>query len=73
MIYFTGNDIFNRSMRLLASKKGMRLNQRGLYRDVIRGKDRAKITEGVKVEGQDERRIFERLGVPWREAVDRNC
>ncbi|RFU79226.1 dna polymerase iv, partial [Trichoderma arundinaceum] len=37
LIYFTGNDIFNRSIRLLASKKGMRLNQRGLYRDVMRG------------------------------------
>ncbi|RMZ85261.1 hypothetical protein DV738_g151, partial [Chaetothyriales sp. CBS 135597] len=36
MIYFTGNDIFNRSMRLLASWKGMRLNQHGLYRDVMR-------------------------------------
>ncbi|TLD23344.1 hypothetical protein PspLS_07488 [Pyricularia sp. CBS 133598] len=31
LIYFTGNDLFNRSIRLLASKKGMRLNQRGLY------------------------------------------
>ncbi|RMD41302.1 hypothetical protein DV735_g3830, partial [Chaetothyriales sp. CBS 134920] len=36
MIYFTGNDIFNRSMRLLASWKGMRLNQHGLYKDVMR-------------------------------------
>jgi len=73
MIYFTGNDIFNRSMRLLARKKGMRLNQRGLYKDVIRGKGGVKLTEGVKIEGEDERRIFERLGVGWREAVDRNC
>ncbi|CAI4216229.1 unnamed protein product [Parascedosporium putredinis] len=37
LIYFTGNDIFNRSMRLLASRKGMRLNQRGLYEGVMRG------------------------------------
>lgn len=73
MIYFTGNDIFNRSMRLLARKKGMRLNQRGLYKDVIRGKGGVKLTEGVKIEGEDERRIFQRLGVGWREAVDRNC
>ena len=35
LIYFTGNDIFNRSLRLLAGTKGMRLNQRGLYKDVI--------------------------------------
>lgn len=66
LIYFTGNDIFNRSMRLLASTKGYRLNQRGLYKDVIRGEGREKLTEGTLVEGRDERRIFELLGVPWR-------
>ncbi|KAF2869737.1 hypothetical protein BDV95DRAFT_596058 [Massariosphaeria phaeospora] len=73
LIYFTGNDIFNRSMRLLASKKGMRLNQRGLYRDVIRGRNRERINEGVLVEGRDEKKIFEVLGVPWREPEERIC
>lgn len=66
LIYFTGNDIFNRSMRLLASTKGYRLNQRGLYKDVISGKGREKITEGTLVESRDERKIFDILGVPWR-------
>lgn len=60
-------------MRLLASTKGMRLNQRGLYKDVIRGKGREKVTEGSLVEGRSERRIFEILEVPWREAHERNC
>ncbi|KAK3949272.1 hypothetical protein QBC32DRAFT_349550 [Pseudoneurospora amorphoporcata] len=73
LIYFTGNDIFNRSMRLLASKKGMRLNQRGLYKEVMRGRDRAKVTEGELVEGRDERKIFEILGVKWREPAERWC
>lgn len=73
LIYFTGNDIFNRSLRLLASKKGMRLNQHGLYKDVMRGKGRVKITEGELVEGRSERKIFEILGVPWRPATERNC
>lgn len=73
LIYFTGNDLFNRSMRLLASKKGFRLNQRGLYRDVMRGKQRERLTEGTVVESRDERKIFEVLGVPWREAHERNC
>ncbi|KAH0491296.1 hypothetical protein TgHK011_002733 [Trichoderma gracile] len=73
LIYFTGNDIFNRSMRLLASKKGMRLNQRGLYRDVLRGASRVKVTEGEVVERRDERRIFEILGVKWREPWERWC
>ena len=73
LIYFTGNDVFNRSIRLLASKKGMRLNQYGLFRDVMRGPGRAKVTEGTLVEGRDERRIFEVLGVPWREPEERIC
>ncbi|KAK1970852.1 hypothetical protein LY78DRAFT_652436 [Colletotrichum sublineola] len=73
LIYFTGNDIFNRSIRLLASKKGMRLNQKGLYKDVMRGPGRVKLTVGELVEGQDERRIFEILGVKWREPHERWC
>ncbi|KAK3335493.1 hypothetical protein B0T19DRAFT_406611 [Cercophora scortea] len=73
LIYFTGNDIFNRSLRLLASKKGMRLNQRGLYKEVMRGPGRAKVTEGQLVEGRDERRIFEILGVKWRDPAERWC
>ncbi|TWU74581.1 hypothetical protein ED733_006547 [Metarhizium rileyi] len=73
LIYFTGNDIFNRSLRLLASKKGMRLNQRGLYRRGPGGPDRACVTAGELLEGRDERRIFEILGVKWREPHERWC
>ncbi|KAK0772021.1 hypothetical protein LTR91_025386 [Friedmanniomyces endolithicus] len=73
LIYFTGNDIFNRSMRLLASTKGMRLNQRGLYKGCLRGHGREKLSEGTLVEGRDEKRIFEVLGVPWRMPEHRIC
>ncbi|KAL1306896.1 hypothetical protein AAFC00_005540 [Neodothiora populina] len=73
LIYFTGNDIFNRSLRLLAGRKGMRLNQRGLYRDVMSGEGREKVTEGELVEGRDERVIFKALGVPWRPPNHRIC
>ena len=73
LIYFTGNDIFNRSIRLLASKKGMRLNQRGLWRDVMREDKRQRITQGTLVEGRSEERIFEVLGVPWRAPEHRIC
>lgn len=73
LIYFTGNDIFNRSMRLLARKKGMRLNQKGLYKDVKRGRRGEKLNEGTLVEGRSENRIFEVLGVPWREPHERIC
>ena len=73
LIYFTGNDIFNRSIRLLASKKGMRLNQRGLWRDVMRGNNRERITQGTLIEGKSEKKIFELLGVPWRPPEHRIC
>lgn len=73
LIYFTGNDIFNRSVRLLASAKGMRLNQRGLFKDVMRGKGRVKWTEGTLLEGKGEKKIFEILGVPWRPPEHRIC
>ncbi|KAI5209766.1 hypothetical protein AUEXF2481DRAFT_5907 [Aureobasidium subglaciale EXF-2481] len=73
LLYFTGNDIFNRSMRLLASKKGMRLNQRGLYKDVLRDRGREKLSQGTLVEGKDEKKIFEALGVPWRPPEHRIC
>ncbi|KIV79443.1 hypothetical protein PV11_07005 [Exophiala sideris] len=71
LIYFTGNDLFNRSLRLLASRKRMRLNQHGLYKDVMRGRGRERITDGTLLEGHDEKRIFEILGVPYRPPGDR--
>lgn len=72
MIYFTGDDVFNRSMRLLARKKGMRLNQRGLYKDCLRH-GAAKVAEGTKISGHEEKEIFEILGVPCRGPTERNC
>ncbi|KAI1261004.1 hypothetical protein F5Y18DRAFT_403064 [Xylariaceae sp. FL1019] len=60
LIYFTGNDLFNRSIRLLAKKKGMKLNHRALSGPGI-------------YEGRDERKIFEILGVRWREPHERWC
>ncbi|KAJ5490104.1 DNA polymerase family X [Penicillium expansum] len=72
LIYFTGNDIFNRSMRLLARKKGMCLNQKGLYANVLRNQQ-VKLNGGRLIEGRDERRIFAVLGVPWRPPEHRIC
>ncbi|KAK4058384.1 hypothetical protein OIO90_000542 [Microbotryomycetes sp. JL221] len=49
LIYFTGNDYFNRSMRLKARHLGYRLNQRGLYKDVSRARDGTKLTHGQRL------------------------
>ncbi|PGG96379.1 hypothetical protein AJ79_09619 [Helicocarpus griseus UAMH5409] len=73
LIYFTGNDVFNRSLRLLASKKGMCLNQRGLFADILRRENRVKLNSGHLLESRDEKKIFEILGVPWRPPNHRIC
>lgn len=39
----------------------------------MRGPRRSKVNEGTLVEGKDERVIFEKLGVPWREPWERVC
>ncbi|RKF58122.1 DNA-directed DNA/RNA polymerase mu [Erysiphe neolycopersici] len=72
LLYFTGDDIFNRSIRLLCQKKGMRLNQHGLYRDVMRRPGGIEPNKGTLVESADERRIFEILGIPWRPPEQRS-
>ncbi|KIP05967.1 hypothetical protein PHLGIDRAFT_480151 [Phlebiopsis gigantea 11061_1 CR5-6] len=73
LLYYTGDDIFNRSMRLKANKMGYSLNQRGLYANVIRNPSdrRQKFNEGVIIASETEREIFEKLGVPWQEPHQR--
>jgi len=51
----------------------MRLNQRGLYKECMRSYARENISEGQLVEGKDEKKIFEALGVPWRPPEHRIC
>ncbi|KDN44631.1 hypothetical protein RSAG8_05396, partial [Rhizoctonia solani AG-8 WAC10335] len=64
LLYFTGDDLFNRSMRLLARKNGMSLNQRGLFQGVIRDpKTQRKTNNGVLIASRTEQEIFDRLGV----------
>ncbi|TKA57438.1 hypothetical protein B0A53_00667 [Rhodotorula sp. CCFEE 5036] len=73
LIYFTGDDHFNRSIRLKARKHRYRLNQRGLYENVSRDRKGEKLTEGTLVPGiRTERDIFKKLCVPWREPTLRN-
>ncbi|TPX35803.1 DNA-directed DNA polymerase [Synchytrium microbalum] len=72
LLYFTGNDVFNRSLRKLARVKGLRLNQYGLYSNVVRDGAK-KLNVGTRVAGKTEIGIFEALGVPFREPDRRNC
>ncbi|KAI0087507.1 Nucleotidyltransferase [Irpex rosettiformis] len=69
LLYYT----FNRSMRLKANKMGYSLNQRGLYKDVIRDPSnrQKKIHNGTLMASETEREIFDILGVPWQEPHER--
>ncbi|KAJ3850719.1 DNA polymerase lambda [Lentinula lateritia] len=73
LLYYTGDDMFNRSMRLLASKMGYSLNQRGLYAGVVRDpRNRTvKLNTGNLIASETEEQIFKALGVPWREPHER--
>ncbi|WVQ74353.1 hypothetical protein IAR50_003953 [Cryptococcus sp. DSM 104548] len=72
LIYFTGNELFNRSLRLYARKLGFSLNQRGLYKGVVRGRDGLKTVAGDSIASRTEEEIFDILGVRWRHPHHRN-
>lgn len=90
LIYFTGNDSYNRSLRILAKSKGYHLNEKGLFRipgfshkstfesqadvplSALFDWRKKKYDVNDLVEGSDERKILEILGVPWTEPEDRD-
>ncbi|KAI0369528.1 hypothetical protein BV20DRAFT_1053124 [Pilatotrama ljubarskyi] len=73
LLYYTGDDIFNRSLRLKANKMGYSLNQRGLYAGVVRNPSdkRQKLNDGHLIASESEREILDILGVPWQEPHER--
>lgn len=71
LLYFTGNDLFTRSMRLLARKKGYTLNQRALMRGALRDRNATKIIDGENTGACTEEEIFQILGVLYRRPEER--
>ncbi|TFK99880.1 hypothetical protein BDV98DRAFT_650571 [Pterulicium gracile] len=73
LLYYTGDDIFNRAMRFKAGKMGYSLNQRGLYAGVVRNPNKRteKTNQGNIVASETEEEIFKILGVPWQEPWQR--
>ena len=69
LLYFTGSDYFNRSMRLFAEKKGYTLSDHGL---VPTGKvKKTKVSKGMTVPCQTEEEVFKALGLPYRAPSER--
>ncbi|TFY68645.1 hypothetical protein EVJ58_g880 [Rhodofomes roseus] len=73
LLYYTGDDIFNRSLRLKANKMGYSLNQRGLYQGIVRNPSNKleKLNEGTIIASETEEEILRILGVPWQEPHER--
>ncbi|KAF9562856.1 hypothetical protein CPC08DRAFT_706369 [Agrocybe pediades] len=73
LLYYTGDDIFNRAIRLKANVMGYALNQKGLFKNVIRDpRDRRiKLDSGVLIASETEEEIFKILNVPWQEPHER--
>ncbi|KAG9449595.1 hypothetical protein H6P81_009560 [Aristolochia fimbriata] len=72
LIAWTGNDVLNRRLRLLAESKGYRLDDTGLFLAMqgSGGKKGMKCTANVR--WKTEREVFEFLGFPWLEPHERN-
>ncbi|KAK7045348.1 hypothetical protein VNI00_007597 [Paramarasmius palmivorus] len=73
LLYYTGDDLFNRSMRYKANKMGYSLNQRGLYEGVVRDPHNRtiKTNKGNILASEAEEDIFRILQVPWQEPHER--
>ncbi|XWS68945.1 hypothetical protein CRYUN_Cryun04dG0136900 [Craigia yunnanensis] len=72
LIAWTGNDVLNRRLRLLAESKGFQLDDTGLF-PATHGsgsKRAARGTASLKLE--TEKDVFDFLGFPWLEPCERN-
>ncbi|XP_060671610.1 DNA polymerase lambda isoform X2 [Ziziphus jujuba] len=72
LIAWTGNDVLNRRLRLLADSKGFRLDDTGLFpaTQAAGGKKGAKASASLKF--NEEKEVFDFLGFPWLEPHERN-
>nr|XP_048333166.1 DNA polymerase lambda isoform X3 [Ziziphus jujuba var. spinosa] len=72
LIAWTGNDVLNRRLRLLADSKGFRLDDTGLFpaTQAAGGRKGAKASASLKF--NEEKEVFDFLGFPWLEPHERN-
>lgn len=70
LIYFTGNNEFNKKIRLRASKMNMSLSGQGLFK--IEKDQSGKVIKQELVESFSEKKIFDILGMQWLEPRARN-
>ncbi|KAL5498395.1 hypothetical protein ACEPAH_2537 [Sanghuangporus vaninii] len=71
LIYYTGDDIFNRAIRLKAKSMGYSLSQHGLARRAMRDNSGKRMVPVDLIASETEEEIFRILGVPWQDPHER--
>ncbi|GLT86393.1 hypothetical protein SLE2022_045350 [Rubroshorea leprosula] len=72
LIAWTGNDVLNRRLRLLADSKGYRLDDTGLF-PATHGSGGKRGTRAItSLKLYTEKEVFDFLGFPWLEPHERN-
>lgn len=73
LLYYTGDDVFNRALRLKANHMGYSLNEKGLWEGVIRDPSNRskKLNNGTIKASETEEEIFKILNVPYQEPHER--
>ncbi|PIA62206.1 hypothetical protein AQUCO_00200300v1 [Aquilegia coerulea] len=72
LIHWTGNDVVNRRLRILADSKGYRLDDNGLFlvSQSSGGKRGSKASPSLSF--KTEKEVYDFLGFPWLEPHERN-
>ncbi|KAJ3694941.1 hypothetical protein LUZ60_000318 [Juncus effusus] len=72
LIAWTGNDVLNRRLRLLAESKGYRLDDTGLYLATPGSSANRGFKSGKMVHCDTEKDVFDVLGFPYLQPQERN-
>ncbi|KAL3631061.1 hypothetical protein CASFOL_024045 [Castilleja foliolosa] len=72
LIAWTGNDVLNRRLRLLAESKGFRLDDTGLFPATLGSGGKRGSKGSASLKFGTEKEVFEFLGFPWLEPNQRN-
>ncbi|KAL3840986.1 hypothetical protein ACJIZ3_025577 [Penstemon smallii] len=72
LIAWTGNDVLNRRLRLLAESKGFRLDDTGLFPATKSSGGKRGIKGSANLKFGTEKEVFDFLGFPWLEPNERN-
>ncbi|XP_016498805.1 DNA polymerase lambda-like isoform X1 [Nicotiana tabacum] len=71
LIAWTGNDVLNRRLRLLAESKGFHLDDTGLF-PATHGAGGKRTKGSASLKFDTEKQVFDFLGFPWLEPNERN-